>query len=136
MEVVLLIPFPLGMRCEWAKSKARADRWHEDIELSVEEMRRVLWFFDWRKKWWKDQAGQRTCESEVLRRGLDAYAAKQASIIAALAKSFACLWHPILVKNNLPKDWPADFVPQNPVESVLEAEAEIVSDIDDVDMEI
>ncbi|KAG0691527.1 hypothetical protein DFH29DRAFT_1010861 [Suillus ampliporus] len=36
-----------GVRIEWCKSRARALRWSEEVELLREEMRRVLQFFAW-----------------------------------------------------------------------------------------
>ncbi|KAG1845839.1 hypothetical protein F4604DRAFT_1884248 [Suillus subluteus] len=36
-----------GVRIEWCKTRARALRWSEEVELLREEMRRVLQFFAW-----------------------------------------------------------------------------------------
>jgi len=44
------------MRVEWAKTKARADRWHEEVLLVSEEMCRVLYFFQWKAEWWASQS--------------------------------------------------------------------------------
>ncbi|KAF8868999.1 hypothetical protein BD779DRAFT_1458588, partial [Infundibulicybe gibba] len=41
------------LRIEWCKSKARADRWSEEVELLGEEMRRVCAFFESRAAEWE-----------------------------------------------------------------------------------
>ena len=41
-----------GVRIEWCKSRARASRFTEEVALLVEEMHRVLRFFDWKVQDW------------------------------------------------------------------------------------
>ncbi|KAF7303547.1 hypothetical protein MIND_00583900 [Mycena indigotica] len=41
-----------SLRVEWAKARARAKRWAEEVELLQEEMRRVLEFCSWRAGRW------------------------------------------------------------------------------------
>ncbi|KAJ6459377.1 hypothetical protein C8R47DRAFT_1081340 [Mycena vitilis] len=41
------------IRVEWAKARARADRWQEELILLEEEMRRVLEFCSWKARWWE-----------------------------------------------------------------------------------
>ncbi|KDQ53095.1 hypothetical protein JAAARDRAFT_49877 [Jaapia argillacea MUCL 33604] len=36
------------MCCKWAKSKARANHWEEEVDLVVEEMQRVLAYMEWK----------------------------------------------------------------------------------------
>ncbi|EDR12084.1 uncharacterized protein LACBIDRAFT_324502 [Laccaria bicolor S238N-H82] len=43
----------LGLRIEYCKSKARADRWYEEIQLLREEMRRVPQYFQTHAKVWE-----------------------------------------------------------------------------------
>ena len=43
------------MQVEWSKSKARAERWREEVILLSEEMRRVLVYFEWKARWWMIQ---------------------------------------------------------------------------------
>jgi hypothetical protein len=38
------LTFYLALRVEWAKAKARAARWEEEVVLLDEEMRRVIQF--------------------------------------------------------------------------------------------
>ena len=40
-----------SMHTEWARSRARAARWGEEVELLGEEMRRVIEYFEWKAKW-------------------------------------------------------------------------------------
>ncbi|TDL14200.1 hypothetical protein BD410DRAFT_691972, partial [Rickenella mellea] len=41
------------MRIEWTKTRARAQRWDEEVTLVFEEMRRTLAFFEWRARFWE-----------------------------------------------------------------------------------
>ncbi len=81
-----------AMRVEWAKTKARADRWHEEVLLVSEEMRRVLYFFQWKAEWWSSQSALRMDAPIRVQRGIAAYAAKQVAISHAMATSFAGLF--------------------------------------------
>ncbi|KAH9911955.1 uncharacterized protein BXZ73DRAFT_56696 [Epithele typhae] len=85
-----------NMRHEWATSKARADRWREEVELLEEEMGRILEFFEWKARWWRDQTGRRVPKCHTLASGLAAYAEKQASVFEGLAVRCATLWLPHL----------------------------------------
>lgn len=77
---------------EWAKSKARADRWKEEIMLLEEEMRRVIEYCQWRSEWWRCQCGHRDGLRAPLLEGLSAYAEEQASQEAAIANAFTRQW--------------------------------------------
>jgi hypothetical protein len=85
-----------ALRVEWAKAKARADRWEEEVILLDEEMRRVLVFCGWKNTWWKEQIANRpeglAGVSSELAEGLSAYAESQAAMETALAMSFAGKW--------------------------------------------
>src|ERR1700729_4238399 len=95
------------MRVEWAKTKAHADRWHEEVLLVSEEMHRVLYFFQWKAEWWSSQSALRTDTPIRVQRGIAAYAAKQAAISRSMATSFATEWYPTL--KNI--DWPSCYIP-------------------------
>ena len=95
-----------GLRCEWAKSKARASRWNEEVLLVVEEMRRVIDYFDWKTHWWSEQGKARTDLDIDIADGIKAYAAKQGYINQQLASSFASKWCKVLVANDFPVEWP------------------------------
>lgn len=104
-----------AMRVEWANSKARADRWHEECRLVVEEMRRVIWYFDWKHLWWLEQCDRRTEVSPDLRQGLVAYAKKQAAIYSGLAHDFATCWYPYLKSKTHEINWPSSYLPTTPL---------------------
>ena len=99
------------MRVEWAKTKACADRWHEEVLLVSEEMCHVLYFFQWKAEWWASQSALRTDAPIRVRRGIKAYAAKQVAISHAMAISFAAQWYPTLKKSQIPTDWPSYYIP-------------------------
>ena len=101
----------LGLRCEWAKSKARSARWKEEVILLIEEMRRVIVFLDWKANWWVGQSGLRHDVSNEVSDGLHAYAAKQAHIMHSMAMKFASMWYPELVKNGFAVEWPLQYIP-------------------------
>jgi hypothetical protein len=42
----------LSIRSHWARCQAHAERYKEEAELTVEEMRRMLEFFKWKSCWW------------------------------------------------------------------------------------
>ncbi|KAF8181396.1 hypothetical protein K438DRAFT_1601641, partial [Mycena galopus ATCC 62051] len=67
------------IRIKWTKACARADRWHEEVILLEEEMRRVLEYCAWKVKWWEDRRNSRTGVSAELAEGLQAYATEQAA---------------------------------------------------------
>ncbi|KAG1888370.1 hypothetical protein F4604DRAFT_1916291 [Suillus subluteus] len=85
-----------GVRIEWCKTRARALRWSEEVELLTEEMRRVLEFFTWQQARWEEQGKACVGECAADIEGLRAYAARQANIRRRLADHFRVLWAPFL----------------------------------------
>ncbi|CAK5267151.1 unnamed protein product [Mycena citricolor] len=81
-----------ALRIEWAKTRAKAMRWREEVDLLEEEMRRVTQFMEWRAKWWTDQVGQRELEPGAQLEGETAYALRQADLQRRLLSSFQLLW--------------------------------------------
>ncbi|KAH7917878.1 hypothetical protein BV22DRAFT_1025551, partial [Leucogyrophana mollusca] len=104
-----------GLRVEWAKSRARAQRWKEESQLLVEEMRRVLCFFHWKAGWWNTQKTNRGDARADIHDGIAAYGAKQAHLFTHLAQVFAEKWYPLLMKNRITAEWPAEYIPVNVV---------------------
>ncbi|KAG1877378.1 hypothetical protein F4604DRAFT_1923970 [Suillus subluteus] len=84
-----------ALRVEWCKSRARAYRWMEEVELLQEEMRRVCAFFDWHAAWWKDQASRRIGLDVAESEGIGAYAKRQAAIRIMMRDNCLKKWHPI-----------------------------------------
>ncbi|KAJ7355180.1 hypothetical protein DFH08DRAFT_690485, partial [Mycena albidolilacea] len=82
-----------ALRIEWAKTRAKAMRYAEEVDLLEEEMRRVLQFLDWRAKWWRGKVGLRAEQQlEALREGHAAYAHKQAGYMDGLRMRFEEEW--------------------------------------------
>ncbi|KAJ7820051.1 hypothetical protein B0H13DRAFT_1661106, partial [Mycena leptocephala] len=82
-----------SVRVEWSKAKARKERWEEEVDLLREEMKRILRFLRWRALWWETRRGtRREGVTAELRRGLEAYAARQAAGTRQLARRFKLAW--------------------------------------------
>ncbi|KAJ7438372.1 hypothetical protein B0H11DRAFT_1752825 [Mycena galericulata] len=82
----------VALRIEWAKTRARAMRWTEEVDLLEEEMRRISEFLTWRSNWWRDCVDQRGLEDGAQREGEAAYALRQAAFLSELRDSFLVKW--------------------------------------------
>lgn len=98
-----------SMRIHWAKCQARAERYEEEVALTVEEMGRTLRYFEWKKSRW---LSLRSCREQTdspppieVRRGLHAYACRQAHVYEVLIISFANWWRRVLAPHNLGSGW-------------------------------
>jgi hypothetical protein len=98
-----------NLHVEWAKSRARAARWTEEVDLVVEEMRRTLAFFEWKARWWRNRTCLRLTESDDLRHGIDAYAEKQAALLDRRATNYAQHWLPILKAQGITPCWEGKY---------------------------
>ncbi|OJT10121.1 hypothetical protein TRAPUB_13392 [Trametes pubescens] len=101
-----------SMRAEWAQTRARAERWQEEVELLQEEMRRVIHFLQWRSRWWCERKALRAdIISSDLADGIGVYALRQSTMCRELAKRFAHSWLPLLrsLNNGIPA-WASDYV--------------------------
>ncbi|CAK5264037.1 unnamed protein product [Mycena citricolor] len=83
-----------GLRVEWAKARARAGRWREEVDLLEEEMRRVLAFEEWRAAWWRERRLGREAEElgPAMDEALHAYAEKQARFHDRRAGKLRHMW--------------------------------------------
>jgi hypothetical protein len=71
----------VALHVEWAKAKARADHWEEEVMLLNEEMCQTLEFCSWKANWWETQITQwesYLLPDDLLTEGLKAYAHQQA----------------------------------------------------------
>ncbi|KAJ7821478.1 hypothetical protein B0H14DRAFT_3089114 [Mycena olivaceomarginata] len=85
-----------ALRIEWAKTRAKAMRYAEEVNLLEEEMRRVLQFLGWRAEWWRSLVGLRAeSQSPALREGHAAYAHRQAAYMEGLQSRFRSQWRDI-----------------------------------------
>ncbi|KAK7028741.1 hypothetical protein R3P38DRAFT_2937983 [Favolaschia claudopus] len=81
-----------AVRIEWAKTRARAMRWAEEVDLLEEELRRIDQFLQWRAEWWIAQINRRALADLPQLEGETAYAIRQASIQRTLAAEFTDEW--------------------------------------------
>lgn len=115
-----------SLQVEWAKVRARKQRWEEEVLLLQEEMRRVVMFHEWKSQWWRNQAGRRQtgADSGVIH-GVTAYAEKQAHLCELLAQSCVTSWLPVLKGNAVAAEWELRYP------SVPDADMCCVSQTDD-----
>lgn len=94
-------------RVQWAKAQARAERYEEEVQLTVEEMGRTLRYFTWKRDWWLSLRPEITGfdSSPEVRAGLRAYAHRQSDIYDKLVTLFVNHWRPYLVSCSLGRDW-------------------------------
>ena len=102
--------FDETMRSEWAKMKARRDRWEEEYQLVQEEMCRIVAYLEWKADWWKNQASRRVLDNRALVQGLSAYAYRQESHLILLATSSAMKWVGTLQSNGVTAEWANKYV--------------------------
>ena len=80
------------MRIEWSKASTRVSCWEEQVQLLVEEMRRIPEFFRWEAKCWDERGCSFSAIDPTLLEGHRAYALRQASIRRALAVTCHTSW--------------------------------------------
>jgi hypothetical protein len=96
------------MRVEWCKAIARVERFEEEVELTVEEMRRTLLFFECTARDWERRGEARVGEptmDEEMTAGVRAYAARQAALYRRLVDIFVNDWYTCLDLKSLGSDW-------------------------------
>ena len=102
-----------SMRVHWAKCQARAERYEEEVLLTVEEMGRTLNYFRWKQSWWLSLGSERATSDHPPPRdvqcGLSAYAHRQAAIYETLIVSFASRWRKSLVSHGFNPTWLSQF---------------------------
>ncbi|KAL1684835.1 hypothetical protein GGG16DRAFT_28990, partial [Schizophyllum commune] len=81
-----------AVRVEWAKARARSERWTEEVNIVTEEMRRVLRSLRWYRHHWEDLARFEAELDPAGRAGLRAYALRQAHLFGRLRTSFHVAW--------------------------------------------
>ena len=99
----------VSIRAHWARCQARAERHEEEVELTVEEMRRTIEFFKWKSRWWLTLGDARENSAAPpdpqVQHGLRAYANRQASIYSSLATTYMDHWRTFLVNHSLGTEW-------------------------------
>ena len=93
-------------RVQWAKCQARAERYEEEVQLTVEEMGRTLRYFEWKRDWW---LSLKECDSSKyspdIRGGLCAYACRQSHLYDELTTMFVVHWRTYLSARSLGSSW-------------------------------
>jgi hypothetical protein len=93
--LIMFFLYHEALRIEWAKCKACATRWAEEVRILLEEMRRVIAFGEWKADWWESQAEQCVDMDAILKEGLRAYAAEHAAKERAVIVSLELRWSDI-----------------------------------------
>jgi hypothetical protein len=121
------IHYHLDVRIMWLKSRARAHRWREEVQLLKEEMNRTHKFLEWEEEWWNSQANQRQpvvllgetrVMDVILLEGLEAYARRQADLRWRLRMHFGYLWRDVaswIEKGTVPsqRNWYSSLAPED-----------------------
>ncbi|KAJ7339140.1 hypothetical protein DFH08DRAFT_964184 [Mycena albidolilacea] len=81
-----------AVHIEWARMRARAMRWAEEVDLLEEEMRRTCQSLVWREEWWKVKVDRRGLPEGPQHEGEMVYMLRQAGIQAALTEDFMKEW--------------------------------------------
>ena len=92
VSLMLWTDYCTGLRVEWAKTRARAERWREEVQLLDEEMRRTLEFGWWRARWWKQHADSHAGMPGHVGEGLRAYAIEQSNAERQRSVQWATKW--------------------------------------------
>ncbi|KAJ7785318.1 hypothetical protein DFH07DRAFT_726096, partial [Mycena maculata] len=120
-----------AVRIEWAKTRARAMRWKEEVDLLEEEMRRTHAFHVWWAGWWRDRVGLRGLEEGPQLEGDTAYALRQMAVQTTLAEQCAKEWRhlPDLIRRGRAGELREEGVAvEGPVESDDDDRDEVDSD--------
>jgi hypothetical protein len=108
--LIVLTLLTADTRIDWARARARALRWTEQVELVLEEMRRTVTTFVKFAQTWTARANDVMKHEPYLMddiaRGLRAHAHRSANTWLSLAITCVRLWVPVLQKNKLELDWP------------------------------
>jgi len=102
-----------NLRVEWAKSRARAARWTEEVLLLLEEMRRILEFQEQKANCWRTRAHLRSSEPDHLQHGLAAYAERQAVLHEQIASGHAQYWLTLLYSFDIEPCWRSKYMRSN-----------------------
>ncbi|TDL13603.1 hypothetical protein BD410DRAFT_817291 [Rickenella mellea] len=87
------------LRVEWAKARARALRYGEEVDLLVEEMRRTRQWLLARAEFWVTRSSCAMWSTKVVsaqsQHGHTAYAHRQAAMYRGLEEQFAKMWNDV-----------------------------------------
>ena len=100
-------------RAHWARAQARAERYEEEVKLTVEEMGRTLQYFKWKKSWWLCISSERAQSDNPppldVQDGLRAYAHRQSYTYDKLITLYVNDWRGFLSANALGSSWLCNY---------------------------
>ena len=100
-------------RAHWARAQARAERYEEEVKLTVEEMGRTLQYFKWKSSRWQSISSERSRSNNPppphVQDGLRAYAHRQSNTYDKLITLFVNHWHHFLSAHSLASSWLSDY---------------------------
>ena len=92
MLCYLVLQSIIAMKIKWLKSRARVQRWTEEVNLLPEEMRRVLLSLEFHSAWWSGLQSGWEGVDDCLLNGIRAYALRQADTLNKIHAHFVRLW--------------------------------------------
>ena len=94
-------------RVHWAKCQARAERYEEEVQLTVEEMGRTLQYFEWKRDWWLSLVPnpENSDYPPDIQDGLRAYAYRQSHLYDELITLYVTRWKAYLSARSLGSLW-------------------------------
>jgi hypothetical protein len=128
-----------ALRVEWCKARARAERWHEEVILLDEEMRRSVEYFRWRSQVWTARSASTVGTNAETNAGLNAYGLQQAWMFSTMAKVFVGSWREVRRKARCFVDSGEFLGDEEPLDSsvrVAEADEDDVLGAEDVGWEV
>jgi len=100
-------------RAHWARAQARAERYEEEVKLTVEEMGRTLRYFEWKRSWWQSISPERNQSNDPpalnVQDGLCAYAHRQSHMYDKLVTLFVNHWRGFLSAHSLGSSWLCNY---------------------------
>jgi len=131
------------MQVEWSKSRARMQRWNEELLIVQEEMRRAIVYLNWKAAWWRERSSLRDHVDGTILSGISGYAHKQAAICSRMAEKCAVYWLACLREKGIKPTWEADYEHLLSVEGITldsheegNEEIEYEGNEEDVDAEV
>ena len=99
-------------RVHWSKCQARAERYEEEVLLTVEEMGRTLRYFGWKRDQWLSLIPQHENSSSPpdVHDGLRAYACQQSHVYDELITLFITHWRTYLSSHSLGSPWLGEYI--------------------------
>ncbi|KAF9032545.1 hypothetical protein BDZ89DRAFT_948234 [Hymenopellis radicata] len=95
-----------GCHMEWLKSRARSNRWTEEVNVLEEEMRRIPVTLEERAIWWDARRESENTELGAdIKEGIRAYAAQQAATQRTLVGAFRAIWEAGGIEVDEAEDW-------------------------------